>query len=200
MVNTELIVAKDLSYKIENKQILTNLNFTINSGEITYIVGANGSGKSTLSRILAGITSHYNGTISYSEAVTVSYLPTSETGLFFDFTGIENINYFSKLLGISSEYIKEKISLWSKFKVFQDSLNTNYIHCSRSMKFLLRLFIYSLSKPTVIILDESQECLSEENAQELFTFFQKYTECKSLILCTPNKSTTINHKTIEILN
>ena len=45
---------KKLSVKIENKNILRNLNLKINKGEVHAIMGPNGSGKSTLANVLAG--------------------------------------------------------------------------------------------------------------------------------------------------
>ena len=45
---------KNLSVKIDNKNILKNLNLKINSGEIHAIMGPNGCGKSTLANVLAG--------------------------------------------------------------------------------------------------------------------------------------------------
>ncbi len=45
---------KNLSAKIENKNILNNLNLKINSGEVHAIMGPNGCGKSTLANVLAG--------------------------------------------------------------------------------------------------------------------------------------------------
>ena len=45
---------KDLSVKIENKNILKGLNLNINKGEVHAIMGPNGCGKSTLANVLAG--------------------------------------------------------------------------------------------------------------------------------------------------
>ena len=45
---------KKLSVKIENKNILRNLNLKINKCEVHAIMGPNGSGKSTLANVLAG--------------------------------------------------------------------------------------------------------------------------------------------------
>ena len=45
---------KNLSVKIENKNILNNLNLEINKGEVHAIMGPNGCGKSTLANVLAG--------------------------------------------------------------------------------------------------------------------------------------------------
>ena len=45
---------KDLSVKIEDKNILNKLSLNINKGEVHAIMGPNGCGKSTLANVLAG--------------------------------------------------------------------------------------------------------------------------------------------------
>lgn len=43
-----------LSYKAGSKTIVSDITFSVNSGEITVVLGPNGAGKSTLLRMLAG--------------------------------------------------------------------------------------------------------------------------------------------------
>jgi ABC-type sugar transport system ATPase subunit len=50
-----ILEVKDLSYAVEQKQVLQNINLNVKQGEITAVLGANGSGKSTLLRLLAGL-------------------------------------------------------------------------------------------------------------------------------------------------
>ena len=49
-----MLTVKNLKASIEDKEILTGLNITVNPGEVHAIMGPNGSGKSTLSNVLAG--------------------------------------------------------------------------------------------------------------------------------------------------
>jgi len=48
------IQIENLSAKVDGKNILNNLNFSLPKGEVHAIMGPNGSGKSTLSKVLAG--------------------------------------------------------------------------------------------------------------------------------------------------
>ena len=50
-----IIEARNLVKKYNNYTVLKNLNFTINNGEITVIVGKSGCGKSTLLKVLSTI-------------------------------------------------------------------------------------------------------------------------------------------------
>lgn len=49
-----MLQIKNLSVKIEDKQILKNFNLQVNAGEIHALMGPNGTGKSTLASVLAG--------------------------------------------------------------------------------------------------------------------------------------------------
>ncbi|MCJ0570579.1 ATP-binding cassette domain-containing protein, partial [Enterococcus cecorum] len=57
------IVFKNVSVDIDCKKILDNINFKIEKGSTTAIVGTSGSGKSTLLNLLAGFDEKYKGEI-----------------------------------------------------------------------------------------------------------------------------------------
>ena len=53
-MSAPLLEIKSLCAGVAEKEIIKNLNLTINAGEIHAIMGPNGAGKSTLSYILTG--------------------------------------------------------------------------------------------------------------------------------------------------
>ena len=57
------IQIKDLDYDYDGHQIFSNLNLTLSSGNIFFIVGKNGTGKSTLIHLIAGILQPKKGKV-----------------------------------------------------------------------------------------------------------------------------------------
>ena len=57
----KLIEAKNISYKINDRNILNNISFVINFGELVKISGDNGSGKTTLLKIIICLTKQSKG-------------------------------------------------------------------------------------------------------------------------------------------
>ena len=70
-----LLSAERISINFGSRQLLENVNFYLNEGDKTGIIGINGTGKSTFLKVLAGITEPDAGTISCNPNVQVSFLP-----------------------------------------------------------------------------------------------------------------------------
>ena len=60
-----MIEVNNLSFEIEGKQILKDINLKINKGTIFGIIGPNGVGKTTLLRCLTGIYKPISGSVNY---------------------------------------------------------------------------------------------------------------------------------------
>ena len=60
-----MIVLKNITYEIDGKKILDNVNLTIED-RFVVITGPNGSGKSTLAKIIMGIVKPTSGQIIFN--------------------------------------------------------------------------------------------------------------------------------------
>lgn len=69
-----LLSAEHLSINFGSRQLLDDVNFYLNEGDKTGIIGINGTGKSTFLKVLAGLTEPDGGTISRNPNVQVSFL------------------------------------------------------------------------------------------------------------------------------
>ena len=72
-----MLKVENISYNINNKQILDNISLTFGDGEITVITGGNGSGKSTLLNVLSGILKQTTGKI-FLDGKEISNLEVNE--------------------------------------------------------------------------------------------------------------------------
>ena len=72
------LTCENVSLGYDNKTILSNLSFSVNSGDYLCIVGENGSGKSTLMRTMLGLQKPMSGEISLGDGLKkgeIGYLP-----------------------------------------------------------------------------------------------------------------------------
>ena len=72
------ITCENLKLGYDGREILKNLNFTVNKGDYLCIVGENGSGKSTLMKTLLGLHTPMDGSITFGDglkATEIGYLP-----------------------------------------------------------------------------------------------------------------------------
>lgn len=80
------IVFSNISASIDSRQILENISFSINTGEITILAGANGSGKSTILNMLLRFIDPDKGTI-FMGGRDVSNMNISEYRSCFSYVG-----------------------------------------------------------------------------------------------------------------
>ncbi|NMD71250.1 ABC transporter ATP-binding protein [Bacillus sp. DNRA2] len=106
-----MLEIKDLQFNYEKDQdLLRNISFTANNGDIIWLKGSNGSGKSTLLRIIAQLIDteieiYLDGKLIINREELLSnliYIP-SEPYLFDYLTGEENAKFIQQLFNISHE-------------------------------------------------------------------------------------------------
>ncbi len=59
----QVLEVRNLNKKIDNKEILKNISFSLNKGEIVFLAGLNGSGKSMLLKTIKGLEKESGGEI-----------------------------------------------------------------------------------------------------------------------------------------
>jgi zinc/manganese transport system ATP-binding protein len=64
VAGSELLRVEDIDVAIDGREILHDVNFRIDHGEFTGLIGANGSGKTTLFRVILGLQTPSRGRVS----------------------------------------------------------------------------------------------------------------------------------------
>jgi len=181
------LIANNISKKIRKKNILTDINFKLYSGNIYGFVGRNGSGKTMLFRALSGLMSVDSGFISWNNKVLkqdFSVLPSlgivlENASLYSNLTGMQNLTYLANLTGrIGMEEIREAIC-----RVGLDPDDRRlYGKYSLGMKQRLAIAQAVMEKPDVIMLDEPTNALDEDGVEEIRKLIVAEKERGSLIL------------------
>ena len=138
--------------KYEEFQVLDDISFHVNKGEVVGIIGRNGAGKSTLLKIIAGVLKPTEGEVT----VQGNIVPMLELGSGFDFelTGRENIFLNGAILGYSKEFLESKydeILEFSELGHFIDMPIRNY---SSGMMTRLAFSVATVVQPEILIVDE----------------------------------------------
>lgn len=131
---------------------LRGVTFRVNEGETLGIIGANGSGKSTLLRVLAGIYTPHEGSITVNGKV--STLLSTTAGFQADLTGIENIYMNGVLTGLKKERIDELLPSIIEYSGLGDFVRQPVRTYSSGMYARLGFSIAIHAEGDILLVDE----------------------------------------------
>jgi ABC-2 type transport system ATP-binding protein len=154
------IKADRLTKRYKNIIAADRLTFTLHKG-ITGLIGANGAGKTTLMRMICGILTPTEGTVTCdgipvteeSYRNILGYLP-QDFGYYPDFTGMDFLMYFSALKGLSKKNAKTRTEELLRILNLSDVSGKKIKSYSGGMKQRLGIAQALINRPEVLILDE----------------------------------------------
>lgn len=146
--------ALSLSGKIYHKKFYAtkSLNLEIKKGEVLGIVGKNGSGKSTLLKLITGVLSPDEGSVTVNGKI--SALLELGSGFNPEFTGMQNIFFYGTILGFTKKEMEEKLDDIIAFADIGDFINQPLKTYSSGMKSRLGFAVAVHIDPEILILDE----------------------------------------------
>jgi ABC-2 type transport system ATP-binding protein len=150
-------------YNSAEKKAVDGLSFSVERGEVFGLLGPNGAGKSTSVMMLCGLTNCDVGNIKVLDldVSTNSRLVRKKIGvapqdiaLFPTLTANENLCYFGRMYGLSSQEINTQISNLVERFGLSDKLKKPVQSYSGGMKRRLNLIAALLHSPELLLLDE----------------------------------------------
>ncbi len=160
---------KSFAIQFGSKEVIKDLSFTVNKGEVFGFLGANGAGKTTTIRTLLGLFEPTHGSLSidglrYSPKMSseVGYLP-EERGLYRNEPVLETMVYFAMLHGIGkTEAIKRSLTYLRRVGL-ADKARERLTKLSGGQQQKVQLGVTILHEPSLMILDEPTEALDPVN-------------------------------------
>ena len=185
-----MIVVNDVSLKIKEKNILSNVSLQVRQGEICGIVGRNGSGKTMLLKCICGFVRPTAGMVLVQGkkiGKEVDFIPDAgiiieNPGFIPYYSGIKNLRLLAAIQG----KIKDKEIREAMVKV---GLNPDRRRAVRKyslgMRQRLGLAQAIMENPNTLILDEPFNGLDKEGVLEMREYFLKLKEeGKCILLCS----------------
>ena len=202
-----MISFKNVTYKIKNKLILSDITFNIKRGEKVLIFGKSGSGKTTMFNLLlknikltSGIITYESENINnYNNKKLLNYrqneiiVITQKDDLFDNLTVFDNLSLFY--------YQADIISMLKKTKLIH-LLNRYVYSLSGGERQRINIIKACLSNCNVLLCDEITSALDKENAVKIIDFITKLFKNKTIIFISHDYNLFINNidKIIKIDN
>ncbi len=176
-----MLSIKDLSVRVDGKQILNGLNLEVGAGELHAIMGPNGSGKSTLAYVLAGRPGYAvtAGTVRYEGRDLLALAPEerARAGVFLGFQypveipGVNNVYLLKAALNVARKerglpevdafdflgMVREKMKLMHMEDSFLSrGVNEGFSGGEKKRNEILQMLVL---EPRLAILDETDSGL-----------------------------------------
>ena len=158
-----MIELKDLTKKYVDFPAVSNLNLSIQKGEIFGFIGPNGAGKTTTIKMIGGILEPTSGSVMIAgismkdhpekAKSKIGFIP-DRPYLYEKLTGMEFLKFVADLYGVDSDIFSEKAGQHLKMFSLLDWSNELIESYSHGMKQRLIMAAALLHDPEVIIVDE----------------------------------------------
>ena len=178
MSNT-ILKCQSLNKVIKKKQILDNVSFELNAGEILGFIGPNGAGKTTTIKLVLGLQSITSGSVKingfdvksdFVKAIEKVGAIVESPDFYMYLSGRKNLELIANMYkNVDSKRIDEVVKLVGLEKRINDKVSKY----SLGMRQRLGIAQAILNKPNLLILDEPTNGLDPEGIKELRGFLIK---------------------------
>ena len=205
---------KNIAFKYDNTNVLTNINFNIKKGEVVALVGQSGSGKSTLADLLARFYELKNGEILIDQKnikqVSLSDLRNlmgivSQESILFNDTIYNNIR-LGKLHASKEEIISAaKTANAHDFILetengYETNIGDRGNKLSGGQKQRLSIARAVLKNPEILILDEATSALDTASEKLVQEAIEKLMKTRTSLIIAHRLSTIKNVDKIIVLD
>ena len=170
---------------------LSDINFTVVRGETLGIIGTNGSGKSTLLKIISGIVTPTEGTVTVDGRL--SALLELGAGFNSEYTGLENISLNGTMMGFTKEEMKQRTEEIVRFADIGDYIRQPVKNYSSGMFARLAFAVAVNAEPDILIVDEALSVGDAFFQNKCFRKMEQLKEKGVTILFVSHSIPTIKH-------
>ncbi|UZJ79234.1 ABC transporter ATP-binding protein [Fictibacillus sp. KU28468] len=178
METVHTLELKQVTKRIKGKNIVDNLLFSVQKGEIFGLLGPNGAGKTTTIRMIVGLISMTEGEIlvngldirkNYEKAMEQIGAIVENPQMYDYLTGYKNLMQYARIMpGVTKERIDEVVKLVEMEYAIHKKVKTY----SLGMRQRLGVAQALLHNPSLLILDEPTNGLDPQGMHDLRNYLR----------------------------
>ncbi|MDN2454302.1 ABC transporter ATP-binding protein [Lactobacillus sp. UCMA15818] len=175
-----------LSKNFGAKQVLSDVSFSADSGEITGLIGKNGAGKTTIFHSILNFVKSDGAIVFDDQQITeetykrIGYLP-EERSLMPKLTVFQQVRFLASLKGMKASVIRKELLRWMDKLEVKGKIDDKIKSLSKGNQQKIQLICTLIHQPLLIILDEPFSGLDPVNTDLL----------KEVILAEKERGATI---------
>ena len=184
-----MVDVKNLNVIFDKKQIIYDVSFKVEKGEIIGLFGISGAGKTTIIRVLTCQIEkkNWHGDVLVTNLSpdkkrnhpiilrNIGYVPQLELlNLYYELTPMANVEVFSSTYGLDTKKAKKIAQeLFEILDIPSDTWNKRVKHMSGGEKKRLSMAIGLIHKPSVLFLDEPTTGVDASKRYSILSYLKK---------------------------
>ncbi|WP_062238397.1 ABC transporter ATP-binding protein [Fictibacillus sp. FJAT-27399] len=178
METVHTLELKQVTKRIKGKNIVDNLSFSVQKGEIFGLLGPNGAGKTTTIRMIVGLISMTEGEIlvngldirkNYEKAMEQIGAIVENPQMYDYLTGYKNLMQYARIMpGVTKERIDEVVKLVEMEYAIHKKVKTYSLGMRQRLGGAQAL----LHNPSLLILDEPTNGLDPQGRHDLRNYLR----------------------------
>ncbi|EPL9568022.1 zinc ABC transporter ATP-binding protein ZnuC [Providencia rettgeri] len=189
-----LLTLNKISVSFGDKQVLKDVSFELNKGDIVTLLGPNGAGKSTIVRVVLGLLPPTSGSIKRASTLAIGYVPQK---LHLDTTLPLTVKRFMLLkLGVRQKHLLPALERVNATHLLDQPMQK--LSGGETQRVLLARAL--LNKPDLLVLDEPAQGVDITGQVALYDLInQLRTELGCAVLMVSHDLHLVMAKTDKVL-